>query len=1006
MASARPQSDNIPRAPTFGRSTLTNLGTDRRIILWIWIYHILLQGQINTYLLSSGQQFLQGAYPLGIGGDKRSPTPIGVVSSAREPRTTTMVPFEDKGNPESARLTRQRTDSFDSQSSTDSGLSIASAAFMEKHGGLIPGDGEGDEERYRDTEDGGENGSAEPLISGKKTGSPSRLRHIVWGLVALCVGGWALAFVLFLTQKRPDAALSSIESTATSSSVATPILATPILEVHEPDVSAVDTSPANPVTLDQVLKGDWHPKTHEISWIAGPNGEDGLLVERGEKQDAFLRVEDIRNSEKDSENHETRVLMKKKYIWFNDEAMVPVKTWPSPDMKKVLVMTDIQSNWRHSFFGKYWIFDVATQEAEPLDPGNLSGRVQLATWSPTSEAVVFVRENNLYLRKLSSLEVTPITKDGGKNLFYGVPDWVYEEEVIAGNSGTWWSGDGKFVAFLRTNESAVPEYPIQYFLSRPSGTKPLPGLEKYPEVRQIKYPKPGSPNPIVSLRFYDVEKNENFSFDMPEDFSDDERIIIEVVWASEGKVLVRETNRESDVVKIFVMDTKARTGKLIRSDDIAALDGGWVEPSQSTRVVPADPENGRPHDGYIDTVIYEGFDHLAYFTPFDNPEPVMLTKGDWEVVKAPSAVDLKKGEVYFIATKEAPTQRHVYSVKLDGSNLRPLTDTSKPGYFDVSFSHGGGYGLLSYKGPEVPWQSVITTQGDEIKLINNIEDNPKLMKMVKEFALPEQVYTNVSIDGYTLQVVERRPPNFNPAKKYPVLFFLYGGPGSQTVDRKFAVDFQTYIASSLGYIVVTVDGRGTGFIGRKARCIVRGNIGYYEARDQIETAKIWGSKDYVDEARMAIWGWSYGGYMTLKVLEQDAGETFQYGMAVAPVTDWRFYDSIYTERYMHTPAHNPQGYTNASISDVKALSQNVRFLIMHGVADDNVHLQNTLVLIDKLDLANIDNYDMQVFPDSDHSIQFHMAHALVYERLSSWLINAFNGEWRRIASPTPHVSPA
>ncbi|KAK4869929.1 hypothetical protein LT330_005653 [Penicillium expansum] len=905
-----------------------------------------------------------------------------------------MGKFEDEGNSESVPLNRQRSESLTSQTSTDSGLSIASESFMKSHkgGNTMPME-EGEGERYRDIEDGGEIGSDEPLISsGKKAGSSSRLRQIVWLLVLLCVGGWVLAFVLFLTQKRPDiAALSSAATTSTA-------------VIHEPESATGHATHGKPVTLEQVLSGTWSPKSHAISWIAGPDGEDGLLVEQGEKQDAFLRVKDIRSSKNGVDALETRVLMKKAYIWFDGEALPPAKTWPSPDMNKVLIMTDSQSNWRHSYFGKYWILDVATQKAEPLDPGNLSGRVQLAAWSPTSDAVVFVRENNLYLRKLASLEVTPITKDGNENLFYGVPDWVYEEEVFAGNTGTWWSGDGKFVAFLRTNESAVPEYPIQYFLSRPSGKEPPPGLENYPEVRQIKYPKPGSPNPIVNLQFYDVEKNEVFSFEMPEDFVDDERIIIEIVWASGGKVLVRETNRESDVVKIFVMDTKARTGKLVRSDDIAALDGGWVEPSQSTRVIPADPENGRPHDGYINTVIYEGYDHLAYFTPFDNPEPVMLTKGNWEVVKAPSAVDLKKGLVYFVATKEAPTQRHVYSVKLDGSDLRPLTDVSAPGFFEVSFSHGAGYGLLSYKGPEVPWQAVINTQGDEIDFINLIEENVKLAKMVEDFALPTEVYTNVTIDGYTLQVLERRPPNFDPAKKYPVLFYLYGGPGSQTVDRKFTIDFQSYVASSLGYIVVTVDGRGTGFIGREARCVVRGNIGHYEALDQIETAKIWASKSYVDESRMAVWGWSYGGYMTLKVLEQDAGETFQYGMAVAPVTDWRFYDSIYTERYMHTPEHNPSGYANASISDVTALGQSVRFLIMHGVADDNVHLQNTLVLIDKLDLKNIDNYDMQVFPDSDHSIQFHMAHALVYERLSSWLINAFNGEWHRITSPKPQES--
>ncbi|KAJ5967517.1 hypothetical protein N7501_003765 [Penicillium viridicatum] len=899
-----------------------------------------------------------------------------------------MGKFEDEGKSESVPLNRQRSESLTSHTSTDSGLSIASESFMKNHkgGNTVPME-EGDGDRYRDIEDGGEPGSDEPLISsGKKASSSSRLRRIVWLLVLLCVGGWVLAFVLFLTQKRPDTAALSSASTA---------------EIHEPDSAPEGKSHGKPVTLEQVLSGAWSPRSHAISWIAGPDGEDGLLVEQGEKQDAFLRVKDIRSSKDGVDNLDTRVLMKKAYIWFEGEAMPPAKTWPSPDMNKVLIMTDIQSNWRHSYFGKYWILDVATQKAEPLDPGNLSGRVQLATWSPTSDAVVFVRENNLYLRKLASLEVTPITKDGDENLFYGVPDWVYEEEVFAGNTGTWWSDDGKFVAFLRTNESAVPEYPIQYFLSRPSGKEPPPGLENYPEVRQIKYPKPGSPNPIVNLQFYDVEKNEVFSFEMPEDFVDTERIIIEIVWASGGKVLIRETNRESDVVKIFVMDTKARTGKLVRSEDIAALDGGWVEPSQSTRVIPADPKNGRPHDGYVDTVIYEGYDHLAYFTPFDNPEPVMLTKGNWEVVKAPSAVDLKKGLVYFIATKEAPTQRHVYSVKLDGSDLRPLTDVSAPGFFDVSFSHGAGYGLLSYKGPAVPWQAVINTQGDEIDFLDLIEENVELAKMVEDFALPTEVYTNVTIDGYTLQVLERRPPNFDPAKKYPVLFFLYAGPGSQTVDRKFTIDFQTYVASSLGYIVVTVDGRGTGFIGREARCVVRGNIGHYEALDQIETGKIWASKSYVDESRMAVWGWSYGGYMTLKVLEQDAGETFQYGMAVAPVTDWRFYDSIYTERYMHTPEHNPSGYENASISDVMALGHSVRFLIMHGVADDNVHLQNTLVLIDKLDLKNIDNYDMQVFPDSDHSIQFHMAYVLVYERLSSWLINAFNGEWHRITSPKP-----
>jgi dipeptidyl aminopeptidase len=208
---------------------------------------------------------------------------------------------------------------------------------------------------------------------------------------------------------------------------------------------------------------------------------------------------------------------------------------------------------------------------------------------------------------------------------------------------------------------------------------------------------------------------------------------------------------------------------------------------------------------------------------------------------------------------------------------------------------------------------------------------------------------------------------------------MYQGPGSQSVDKRFTVDFQSYVAGALGYVVVTLDGRGTGFRGRKTRCQVRGNLGFWEAHDQIAAAKMWSAKEYVDSERMAIWGWSYGGFMALKVLETDAGETFKYGMAVGPVTDWRFYDSIYTERYMHTPQHNPGGYENSTITDMKALGRNVRFLVMHGVADDNVHTQSTYTLLDRLDVAGVENFDVQVFPDSDHGIYFHNAYKVVHD---------------------------
>lgn len=697
-----------------------------------------------------------------------------------------------------------------------------------------------------------------------------KVQRILWLLGGLCLGGWLLALVLFV----------SGQSYRHASNIP-----------HDP-MATKSRGSGKAVTLDEVLRGFWRAKKHEISWIQGANGEDGLLLERESGSDKdYLVVEDVRSGGvHEAAPMDSVTLMRYGAFKVNDMQIYPSRVWPSQDLKKVLVLSNEQHNWRHSFTGLYWIFDVASQEAEALDPENPGARIQLASWSPQSDAIVFTRNNNMFLRRLSSTQVTQITHDGGTELFYGVPDWVYEEEVFADNSATWWSEGGDFIAFLRTNETAVPEYPIQYFVSRPSGEEPLPGEENYPEVRQIKYPKAGAPNPIVDLQFYDLAKKEVFTVKPDSDYPGDDRLITELVWAgNDGKILVKETNRESDVLKVVLIDVRRRTGKVVRTVDVNAIDGGWFEVSEETTFIPSDPGRGRPHSGYVDTVIHDGYDHLAYFTPLENPEPIILTSGPWEVVKAPSAVDLTHNLIYFIATKESPIQRHVYSVKLDGSGLQSISDTNVEGYYEVSFSTGNGYALLSYQGPDIPWQKVISTPSNEVHFEHHIEDNQALAKSAAEHELPIEIYQTINVDGIELQVLERRPPHFNENKRYPVIFHLYGGPGSQTVNKKFTVDFQAYLASSLGYIVVTVDGRGTGFIGRKARCIIRGHIGFYEALDQIETAKMWAKKSYVDAERIAIWGWSYGGFMTLKTLELDGGNTFKYGMAVAPVTDWSFY---------------------------------------------------------------------------------------------------------------------
>jgi dipeptidyl aminopeptidase len=859
----------------------------------------------------------------------------------------------------STATSRHSVDSISSMSSTSAILEHMHASEtdsnsieMKQTAPLMGSGGHGNNEKFDDEEEGTYRRRDE--VSSSKT-----FRRVLWLMCALCLGGWLLALFLFLSRGTYKHAST---------------------QPHDPLATASRGS-GKAITFDSIMEGQWYAHSKSISWIETPSGEDGMVLEEGVGGKEYLVVEDVRSAKIGSEKHDSVILMKESSFQAGDRILEPSKVFPSPDLKKVLIMADKEQNWRHSSTGTFWVFDVESQSAEPLDPDDPDKRIQLATWSPTSKSIAFTRDNNLYLRRLDDKKVVRITEDGGPQVFYGVPDWVYEEEVFAGNRATWWSDDGEYLAFLRTNETQVPEFPVQYFLSRPSGKAPKEGLENYPEVRRIKYPKAGAPNPLVNIKFYDVKAKEVFDVKIEDDYADDDRLITEVVWAGKGKVLVRETNRVSDTLKVVLADVERRTGKTVRTEDVKALDGGWFEVSESTTFVPSDPGNGRPHDGYVDTVIYKGYDHIAYFTPTDNPEPIMLSKGSWEVVDAPSSVDLKNNLVYFVAAKRAPGQRHIYSVKLDGTDLKPvITDDEKDAYYAVSFSTGSGYALLSYKGPGIPSQKVTSTPSLDGQFDSTIEENQPLSHLASKHELPIEIYSTVEVEGVQLNVLERRPPHFNPKKKYPVVFQLYQGPGSQQVDRRFQVDFQSYLASNLGFVVVTVDGRGTGLMGRDYRCVVRGNIGHYEAHDQIAAAKLWKAKSYIDPERMAIWGWSYGGFMTLKVLETDAGETFKYGVAVAPVTDWRFYDSVYTERYMFTPQDNPAGYDNTSIANATALGQNVRFLVMHGSSDDNVHFQNSLTLLDELDLAGVENYDFHAFPDSDHSIYFHNASKMVHGR--------------------------
>ena len=340
-----------------------------------------------------------------------------------------------------------------------------------------------------------------------------------------------------------------------------------------------------------------------------------------------------------------------------------------------------------------------------------------------------------------------------------------------------------------------------------------------------------------------------------------------------------------------------------------------------------------------------------------------------------------------------------------------MTDTSNSGVYDITFSSNCKYALLTYEGPGIPFQKIIElnpSKSDD-KVIGNkigktlyyLEKNKILENKLKSFSIPKKTFKELNLgkddngNDFIVNAIEILPDGFNETLKnyYPLFFSPYGGPNSQQVIQKFSIGFNEIIASQLNAIVVVVDGRGTGYKGVSFRSLVRGNLGEYEAIDQINTAALYFKKEYVDCDKVAIFGWSYGGYLTLKTLERDAGKTFKYGLSVAPVTDWRLYDSVYTERYMYTPQENLDGYKKSSVNNVTSIGQARRFLLIHGTGDDNVHFQHSLVFLDQLNQANIENYDIHIFPDSDHAIRYHNANVIVYDKLLDWTKNAFTGKF-------------
>ena len=763
------------------------------------------------------------------------------------------------------------------------------------------------------------------------------------------------------------------------------------------DSETLSTSAKIPLTFQAVRNGTFNAVSKEIQWIQTStsltdDSGDYVVIEDGK-----YYLKSLRN-----ENSSTVLYDSGTEVEYESKTYDVESVKFSNDLKIALLTCNKIHNWRHSYFATYFLFNTETKETKPLYIENIAENenIALAIISPDSKKVSFVLNNNVYITDISDF-TNPVTKqitsDGGPQLFNGKPDWVYEEEVFEGDSALWWSPDSNHLLILRSNDTEVPTYPIPYFVKEDANHR-----SSYPLVEEIKYPKAGFPNPVVDIVVYDFANETMKQLDGNDPFYNDadidnlNRLITEVIWVGNEQVLVRVTNRESDVLKIFIVSCPSSsqeiTSLVARFED-GRNDKSWFEITHNTIYIPK--SETREQDGYIDMINVDGYDHIAYFSPPEASEPkALLTSGDWEVVGGAAAFDFITEKVYYVSTEKSSIERHVYSVNIDGTDRQNVTDISVDAWFDASFSIGSRYLLLSYTGPDVPYQQLLDLHEHAT---TEFTSNENLEDILAVYDLPETIFGNVTLEeNLIVNYKESLPLNFNPEKKYPLLFFVYGGPGSQLVTKQFAVSFSSIIAAELDAVVVTVDGRGTGFKGKTFRNVVRDNLGTHEVLDQVAAAKHWISKGYIDSERTAIWGWSYGGYMTLKTLEHDQGEVFKYGMSVAPVTSWNLYDSVYTERYMHTPQQNPDGYNQSRVHDFEGFKNVTRFLLMHGTGDDNVHFQNSLQLVDSFDLAGIENYDMFVFPDSDHSIRWHNAGIIVYDRLFTWLKRAFDGEFENL----------
>lgn len=632
----------------------------------------------------------------------------------------------------------------------------------------------------------------------------------------------------------------------------------------------------------------------------------------------------------------------------------------SSDESKILFADETDPIYRYSSRSNYYVFDRKTRELKALS-GN--GKQGLADFSSDASKVAFVRENNLFITDLKTGEEKQITFDGlDRNIINGTTDWVYEEE-FAITKGFHWSPDGKKIAFMRFDESGVKEWWL-----------PTYG-ELYPDYHRYKYPKAGEDNSIVTVHMYDLESGTTTKMDTG---AETNQYIPRIRWTQNPETLaIFRVNRHQNKLEILLADARSGASRVMYTEE----NKYYLDENNYDNIVFL--ENGKE---LIIKSEKDSFNHLFLYDMNGN-QISRITSGNWEVTNV-LGIDQKNRKVYYESTEISPLERNVYVVGFDGKGKKALTP--QKGWNSAQFSADFTYFIKTFSDAATPPVYTVNS-GKDGKEVRPVIDNKKLIEKRAEYGLsPKEFFTITTSEGVELNAWKIMPHNFDPAKKYPVMFTIYGGPGSQTVRNSFAGEMWEQYLAQEGIMVVSVDNRGTGFRGEEFKKMTYLQLGKYETIDQIEAAKYLATLPYVDETKIGVFGWSYGGYMSTLCITKGA-DIFDVAIAVAPVTNWRFYDNIYTERFMRTPQENPAGYDdNSPINHVDKMKG--KYLLVHGMADDNVHPENTYDLITALVAADKD-FELMLYPNSNHGIytgrntRFHL-----YKKMTDFLLENLKGE--------------